>query len=97
MNIQLEVSKDYLNKDNCLRKANELVSSGQLDMDVQDCAEEIFAHAVIFYGCEKLSKLHMNLTWLKDHANPIDLEDGGDKPERMFAYQVIWEFIPGKK
>lgn len=89
--IQLKVDRRYLNKSYCLEAAATLIDTeGLLKMDIRECAYEIYAHTVAYYFAEKLKKFNMKLDWLISHANPIDLEDGGDKPWRKAAYRVLW-------
>lgn len=90
--LQLPVSRTYLSKPICLAKANELVTTGQIDMNVQECAEEIYAHTVIYYEGIKIQKKFNSkiVNELINHANPIDLEDGGDTKARKLAYKAIW-------
>lgn len=88
--VQLEVTKEYLDKSMCLKKAHELIDNGQLQMEVCDCAREIFAHAMIFYKAKECEKYPIDLSLLKKHANPIDLEDGGDTLPRRCVYNAIW-------
>lgn len=94
--IAIPVDKKFLRKASSMVQARMLVSSRQIDMNIQECAEEIYAHTVVFYCLDTLKKIHINCSWLINHANPIDLEDGGDKPYRKVIYKLIWKLIPSR-
>lgn len=93
MNISIPVEERYKRKEECVREARLLVARG-LDMSVDDCAKEIYAHARIYWEADSLRsslpKYPKVLDWLAEHANPIDLADGGDLPSRRIVYDLIW-------
>ena len=91
----LPVKHEYLNKKVCIEKAKDLAP--RININKHWCAEEIFAHAVMFYGAEKLNKkFHLGLHWILRHADPIDLEEGGDSKHRIIVYRLIWRLVPSK-
>ena len=94
--ISIPVQKEYLKKSACIVKARMLVSSNQISMDIQECAEEIYAHTVVYYCADSLKKYHINFEGIINHANPIDLEDGGDTKPRKILYKLIWKVIPSR-
>ena len=91
--IQIEIKREYLNKDACLAEAGRLLEEGLVkDMSKKQLAREIYFHALAFYLSEKAE-------WLKSiraHANPIDLRNGGDTMFRRAVYAAAW-LIPGHK
>ena len=91
----LPVKYEYLNKRVCKDKAK--VISPKIYIERQMCAEEIFAHAVMFFGAEKINrKFHIHLNWILRHADPIDLEEGGDSLHRRIVYRLIWKLVPSR-
>ena len=94
--VHIPVEEKYLIKDNCIIEARMLINVKNLKMTVQECAEEIYAHTVMYYCSEKIKKLHIDWKWLSDHANPIDMEDGGDAKHRKIVYKTIWLMVPSK-
>lgn len=94
--LQLDIREKFLNKDNCILEARMLVNAKRVDMVIQECAEEIYAHTVAYYSAKSLEKLNIKCDWLTRHADPIDLEDGGDKPLRKVVYKLIWNVIPSR-
>ena len=90
--LHLKMNKDYLNKHYCLNKALELIEKGKIDMKPVPLAAEMFSHAVLYVIGNK-----MHWKWLLDHADPIDVEDGGDKLYRRIGYFIIWHLWPSNK
>lgn len=90
----ISVSPAYLSRSWCLGKAGELVNSGTVrGMTELGVAQEIFAHAVCYYSSwlMKLNGIDGSMVdYLHDHANPIDIGDGGDTAARQFAFREIW-------
>lgn len=89
--LAIPVLSKYLVKRECLLKAKNILFHNEIDMKLEPLAEEIFAHTVLYYIAKFL-----NWKWLLLHANPIDLEDGGDKPHRKIIYKIIWIIIPSR-
>ena len=92
--ISIPNDKKYLIKENCLDEARKLVTSGKIDMEIKECAKEIFAHAVVLYSTSMIKPIADKCKYIKEHADPIDLEDGGDTPERQRMYRLIWDVVP---
>lgn len=91
------VEEKFLNKTICITHARMLVSSKKIDMDIKDCAKEIYAHAVIYYSLQTLIKYHIPCPkYLIEHANPIDLTDGTDTKARTKIYNLIWTLVPSR-
>lgn len=90
--IAIKVRGDYKSKIKCLARARELIEANKITMDLQKLAEEIYAHYFLYIIG---TKIHWN--WLIIHANPIDLEDGGDKWYRQLGYKIIWIIIPSRE
>ena len=95
--VHIPVDRIFLDKDRSMIEARMLVNSRRIDMSIQECAEEIYSHAIMFYWAMWLKeKLHINWKWLIKHANPIDMEDGGDTKHRKIIYKLIWLMIPSR-
>ena len=92
--ISIPNKRDYLVKENCLVEARKLVTSGKIDMEIKECAKEIFAHAVVLHAATMITPIAEKCKYLIEHADPIDLEDGGDTPERQRLYRIIWDAVP---
>ena len=84
--MQLHMDKKFLEKDNCLYQAEKIYK--QLSMTKQQVAEEIYAHAIMYYKSDKLPNTIRN--FFKKHCNIIDLEVGGDTFSRREIYRLIW-------
>lgn len=90
----VSMSGKYKNKDNCLSKATQIINNGYITgMTKLQIAQEIYAHAIIYYNADAARSLIGNedvFGYLMDHANPVNLEDGGDTWARRMAYSAIW-------
>ena len=86
--LKIDVKREYLNKEECLAMARRLLREGAVKgMSVKQLACEIYFHAAAFYFCEKAKYLPR----LREHANIIDLDDGGDTRIRRAAYAAVWK------
>ena len=78
----------FLDKENCLREADRILAERKIEgMTRQKLSREIYFHAVVFDIC-------MRAGWfgyLMRHADPIDLNDGGDTPFRRLCFDLLWE------
>lgn len=91
--LSIPVSREYLNKDACRREARRLLREGSIiDMSERQLAAELFFHAAVYYFCEKMNVLPR----YREHANPIDLRDGGDTRLRRAVYSACWTLKKGK-
>ena len=92
--VALNVSRWYLPRGACIAKATSLYYSGQVKgMSIYGIAKEIFAHAVCYYMTSVVKGLGISsstVDYLRAHANPINIEDGGDSWKRQLAFQAIW-------
>ena len=94
--LKIDVKREYLNKEECLAMARRLLREGAVKgMSVKQLASEIYFHAAAFYFCEK-AKYLPRLRELREHANIIDLDDGGDTRIRRAAYAAVWK-LAGQK
>ena len=92
----LPVRIGHLDKNICLKEAEELISSRHImHMTRKQIAAELYAHAVVYYCCMFLEKFHLPVRIIKLHANPIDLSDYGDTQFRQFCFNLIWLW-PGR-
>lgn len=78
--MQVEINEKYLHKEECIKFAKK--NSFILNMDVMKCAEEVYAHAWLYY--------HSSNKTIKKHTKIIDLEIGGDNCFRKIVYHLIW-------
>ncbi len=86
----------YLNKQYCITEAKRMLAEGILvDMSEQEIAEELFAHAWLLHTFAKLPFRPKLIGRIIAHADPIDLQNGGDKAHRMLAFRLIWKLSRG--
>ncbi len=91
--ISIKVRKELLNKKESLAEARKLLSECHINnMDEIQLAREIRFHALAYYFCERTGFLK----GMKAHADPIDLNDGGDTGFRKVIYAASW-MIPARK
>lgn len=91
--IAIKVRRELINKEECLAEARKILSEGNINnMDEIQLAREIRFHALTYYFCEKTGLLK----GMKAHADPIDLNDGGDTGFRRVVYAASWK-IPARK
>lgn len=91
----LKMTDWYLKKYICNQTAEGLLKSGKVTgMSKLQIAQEIYAHAVAYYNFSSLlggTIGYYIALGIKNDANPIDIEDGGDKRFGfMNAYTWIW-------
>ncbi len=78
---------DFLDKKNCLAEADRIIKERKIEgMSRLKIAKEIYFHAVVFDFCMRTG----NFGWLMKHADPVDLEDGGDTRFRRFWFDLVW-------
>ena len=96
--VNMAMKKSYLNKSNCLTKANVLIACKMVTgMSKQAIAEEIFAHAILYYVSSSVKAFGLPavaLAAIKKHAKEIYIEDGGDKWYRQGVYRTLWKLNP---
>lgn len=91
--ISIKVRRELLDKEECLTEARMLLSEGHINnMNEIQLAREIRFHALAYYFCERTGWLK----GMKAHADPIDLNDGGDTGFRRAVYAASWK-IPARK
>ncbi len=92
--VTLTQRTDFLKKNYCLKFANGLIQQGRVKrMTQQEIAEEIFAHAVIYYSLNGKYTFGLGTAladYFVDHARVIDIVDGGDSSFRKSIYNMIW-------
>ncbi len=85
--MSIPVRQEYLNKQACLREANRLKREGKIHgMSKRQIAREIYFHAVMFHYSDRTNRHG----WWREHADPINLRDGGDTLLRRAAYAACW-------
>lgn len=91
---ELDMSKSYLKKSVCNKKAKELIDSGQVTgMTQSQIAEEIYAHAFCYYASSILIDAGIDpdaVKSIKSKAEKIYIGDGGDSTSRMTIYFLIY-------
>ena len=95
---QVEMNPVYLTKTACEAKALQLIASGEVSgMTFLQIAQEIFAHACVYYATSLVTALGIDnatINDLKGRANPVNITDGGDTTERQLIYTAIWVAMP---
>lgn len=93
---QVAVNAAMLSKAYCLLIAPKYCSGV---LDYFSVAQEIHAHAVLYYGSlapytvANLAGVDISVVnYIKEHSNPIDI--GGDSWARQLVFSIIWNF-PG--
>ena len=106
--VSLPMDLKYRNKANCMNEAARLIDQHLVTgMTQQQIQEEIFGHAVAFYDGQALVNYigthggvvggmaaTAAVAYLVSHANPIDIEDGGDTALRQAIFALIWSVWP---
>lgn len=91
---ELDMSKSYIKKSVCKKKAKDLIDSGQVTgMSLDQIAQEIYAHAFAYYASSALIDAGIDPDVVKDiksKAEKIYIGDGGDTKIRQAAYFLIW-------
>lgn len=94
----VDMSPIYLTKSACEIKATTLVVSGKVKyMTILAVAQELFAHACCFYGAATVKALGVESAIVDDiysRAERVDIADGGDSPDRIATYILIWKLAP---
>lgn len=91
----------FVNKDKCQEYAAGYLRIGIVTgMTQLEIAQEIYAHARVYYWIDAINDLGIHISILDDikaHANPIDIENGGDSRKGFKeAFALIWKCIPSK-
>ena len=92
--VSIPVRREFLDKQECLKEARKLLREGTLrGMNEKQIARELYSHAVVFYFCDRTGRF----LFLKGHASPIDMRDGGDRPLMRAAFAACWALQPFRK
>ena len=92
--VSIPVRREFLDKQECLKEARELLHEGTLrGMNEIQIARELYSHAVVYYFCDRTGKF----AFFKEHASPIDMHDGGDNPLMRAAFTACWVLRPFRK
>lgn len=88
----------YLDKTHCKQLARRLIDNGKVtDMTQLQIAQEIYAHAVAYYSESTLRDIpgigDSIADYLVEHAEVVDIADGGDTAVRRAAYTLIWNVM----
>ena len=77
----------FLNKKNCIEEADRILANRHVEgMSRTRLAKEIYFHASVYDFCTRTGRLN----WFRARANPIDLNDGGDRLFRRVCYHLYW-------
>lgn len=89
--IRIPNSRAYLNKSACQQLAAEYVRYGVVTgMTSLEVAQEIYAHAYVYYNWQVLKHIPIASSIYKSAADGIDLENEGDTPVRKAFYAMVW-------
>ena len=92
--VALPMKKGYLNKTTCKNTAARLIKNKSVTgMSKQAIAEEIFAHAQLFFRAAGLNMAGVDIgiiNEIAEHAEVVNIDDGGDKWYRRVAYTALW-------
>ena len=91
---QVWANSIYLSKSACLIKAGKLFFGGKVTgMGILGIAQEIYAHNYAYYLTSGLVAIGLGndtINTLRYHANPCDIENGGDSFGMRTVYALIW-------
>ncbi len=93
--ITLAMLSTFTQKSVCMQWAIKLVDRGNVKgMSYQGVAEEIFAHAYVYYNFYKLPSFIKNNSFAqsvyRSSADGINIADNGDTWERRAFYSLVW-------
>lgn len=93
MSLPAEIA--LVSKKNCIERAEKILRNGEItDMSVTGLAAELYFHACMSKISDPFAKRHIPFfTWLKKHADPIDLVSGGDTLFRKIIFRLYW-YLP---
>ena len=92
--LSIRVRKEYLNKDACMIEAQRIISEGKVrNMSELQLAREIYFHALAFFFCERTGLM----PFIKKHADPIDIHDGGDFLLMRIVFAFFWMITKRKR
>ena len=84
-------------KKECMDIAQQFIAEGRITgMSTLSLAQELYFHAWFSSTFGKYKGVNRSLDSLLLHADPADLEDGGDKWYRRCAYGIIWYLTKGR-
>ena len=87
----LPVQRAYLSREMCMREADRLLREGHVrNMTQRQVASEIYFHTSAYYLASFLERYRIHLRYIKQHADPIDITDGGDSLLRRFCFYTLW-------
>lgn len=85
--MKLPVKDRYRTKEACLAEADSIIDDGLItEMTRMEIAREIYFHAKVLRFCQKTGMLPS----VEEHADPIELRDGGDTFFRRIIYRLVW-------
>ena len=85
--LTLKLEKRFKNKRACLKEAKRIRKEGLIEhMSKRQIAREIYFHSKAYRWSPPIGKFKR----IRAHADPIDLEDGGDTLLRRVAYYLVW-------
>ncbi|MCI5874286.1 MAG: hypothetical protein PUJ55_06730 [Clostridiales bacterium] len=93
--ITLGMLKTFTDKSVCMYWAMKVIDHGSLKgMTYQQAAEEIYAHAYVYYNFHRLPSFIKNNSAAQSvynsAADGICLQDNGDTPIRKAFYASVW-------
>lgn len=93
--FRMEILSTFTSKSVCMQWATKLIDHRTIKrMTYQELAEEIYAHAYIYFKYKQLPAFIKNNSYTKSifnsAINGIDLAHGGDTPGRKRFYKLVW-------
>lgn len=89
--VTIANSTAYLNKSTCQQLAAEYVRYGAVTgMTALEVAQEIYAHAYVYYNWQALEDLPLAGEIYESAADGIHIQDGGDTGVRKAFYALVW-------
>ena len=85
--LSIKAKSEYLSKKACLEEADRIIKAGKIQgMSRKSLAKEIFFHAIVNDFCMRTGMFR----WIRKHADPIDLRDGGDRAIMRALFNIAW-------
>lgn len=92
--FSMKINKSFLLKQNCKNSADFFLGVGAVkNMTTLQLAQELFAHAMIYYNAKDIRKMGIDgkvIDYLIRCGEYVDIDDGGDVWYRQLAYSAIW-------
>ncbi|MBQ1401424.1 MAG: hypothetical protein IIY99_03655 [Firmicutes bacterium] len=85
--LTIKLEKRFKRKRACLKEAKRIRKEGLIEhMSRRQIAREIYFHSKAYRMAPNIGRFKK----IRAHADPIDLEDGGDTLFRRVVYYLVW-------